>query len=88
MKIGHITPTPEDITNLGFKIVGELKILGFTVTNNFDDSSHNFDTVVEKVLASAKFWEKFTLSLPGRINICKTFLLSQVGYFASMYTLA
>ena len=84
MKIGHITPTPEDITNLGFKIVGELKILGFTVTNNFDDSSHNFDTVVEKVLASAKFWEKFTLSLPGRINICKTFLLSQVGYFASI----
>ena len=86
MKIGIVHNTPENIVNIGFNFVEELKILGFSVTNNFADSYSNFDAVIAKVLANAKFWEKFTLSLPGRINICKTFLLSQIGYIASILT--
>ena len=31
-----------------------------------------------------KFWSKFNLSLPGRINIVKTFMLSQLGYLGSI----
>ena len=84
LKIGLINNTPENIADLGFRVVSELKILGFSVTSSFEDSSRNFDTVLEKVLSAAKFWEKFNLSLPGRINICKTFMLSQIGYIASI----
>jgi len=29
-------------------------------------------------------WERFYLSLPGRISICKTFMLSQIGYLGSI----
>ena len=84
MKIGLTTNTPDNIADLGFRIVSELKILEFIVTSKFEESSHNFDTVLEKVLSAAKFWEKFNLSLPGRINICKTFMLSEIGYIASI----
>ena len=28
------------------------------------------------------FWAKFKLSIVGRINIAKTYLLSQIGFFA------
>ena len=69
MKIGKVHNTHENIVNIGFNFVEELKILGFSVTNNFADNNSNFDAVIAKVLANAKFWEKFGLSLPGRINI-------------------
>ena len=85
MQIGHCQPIPENIRNLGFSFVSGLKILGYWVTNNFEDSSINFDKIIAKISAMAKFCEKFSLSLPGRINICKTFLLSQVGFIASIF---
>jgi hypothetical protein len=31
-----------------------------------------------------RFWDRFRLSLPGRINVAKSLLLSQIGYYGSV----
>ena len=43
----------------------------------------NFDNVVGRIKSQIQLWSKFRLSLPRRITIAKTFLLSQIGYFSS-----
>ena len=35
-----------------------------------------------KIRGMSLFWAKFKLSIVGRINIAKTYLLSQIGFFA------
>jgi len=38
------------------------------------------DKTVEKIENIGNFWKRFNLSLPGRINIAKTLMLSQISY--------
>jgi hypothetical protein len=69
------------ITNHGFVQKNCLKILGMSVSNNLDDdirdsASHIRRKMVEKITT----WQRFNLSLPGRIQIAKTMLYSQVNY--------
>ena len=69
-----------EIGELGFVFSDELTILGFKVTNDFLTHTENFEQIISKIEKTAKFWGRLNLSLPGRINIYKTFMLSQVGY--------
>jgi hypothetical protein len=43
-----------------------------------------FDETLRKIRQGIEYWERFNLSLPGRISVCKTFLLSQIGYIGSI----
>ncbi len=40
----------------------------------------NWDGIVENVRGQVRNWTRFNLSLPGRINIAKTMLYSQINY--------
>jgi hypothetical protein len=65
----------------GFDIVNEIKILGVSVTKNYEDLSNNYNNKTEiKLTNISNFWKRFNLSLIGRINIAKTLMLSQIGY--------
>jgi hypothetical protein len=69
------------ITDHGFVQKNCLKILGMSVSNNLDDdirdgAGHIRRKIVEKITT----WQRFNLSLPGRIQIAKTMLYSQVNY--------
>jgi hypothetical protein len=75
-------PDPEE--GLGFKIVDKVHILGFDITKNFIDLSENFDKVIEKITSLANFWNRYRLSLPGRIKVAKTLMLSQISYIGSL----
>jgi hypothetical protein len=81
-------PTQEErdaIADSGFQLVKKIKLLGATITSEYDDIYDNFDAIIEKVRNLILFWSRFKLSLPGRITIAKTFLLSQVNYLGSVF---
>ncbi len=59
-------------------------MLGVSITNNFADIYSNFDTVKDKIERSASYWERFRLSLTGRIVIGKSLLVSQLNYLGSI----
>jgi len=70
----------EQIAGLGFQIVDNIKVLGYTITAEGLDLENIYTTINRKVIANISTWSKFNLSLPGRIRIAKTFLCLQVSY--------
>jgi hypothetical protein len=86
MRIGKInTPIPDEFSEIGFALVDSIKLLGFTISNNGNLSAMNFEPVVQKISNIIKFWERFYLSLAGRIMVYKTLLLPQINYIASVF---
>jgi hypothetical protein len=75
---------PDFVLDSGFTPVNSIKILGFNISNNFEDLVQNFPPVLDKIKTIANFWERFNLSLPGRINVAKTLMLSQISFLASI----
>jgi hypothetical protein len=85
MRIGNLEgDIPEDIRDLGFSFVDEMVLLGFTLSNGNNLSELNFNPIVEKIQNSIRYWERFFLSIPGKITVYKCLLLSQISYKASI----
>jgi hypothetical protein len=82
MFVGMGNADPEQ--SCGFEISSKLSILGFEITKNFADISDNFDSIIEKIRNSCHFWQRFRLTLPGRINVAKCLMLSQLAYVGSV----
>jgi Reverse transcriptase (RNA-dependent DNA polymerase) len=70
---------PEAITSSGFKMVDQITVLGVKITKKYDDITENFNNCIRNIIGICNFWGRFNLSLQGRIAICKTFMLSQLG---------
>jgi hypothetical protein len=68
---------PDYIIESGFSVANEIKILGFNITRNAGDLWKNIEPAIEKIRNTATFWNRYRLSLPGRINVAKTLMLSQ-----------
>jgi hypothetical protein len=54
------------------------------IDNNLTCLSTVHNSTVEKVTKITRFWSRFWLSLPGRINIYKTMCLSQINYIGCL----
>ena len=79
----NVTPDfAENIAETGFSIVKNLTILGLDISENFHLEETNFNKLMVKIRGMSLFWKKFKLSIVGRINIAKTYLLSQIGFYA------
>jgi hypothetical protein len=78
--IGFTGTIPDYFHDSGFKVADSAKILGFDIYNNVAEMVKNFDTVITKLISIRNFWTRFNLSLPGRIAVAKTLMLSQLGY--------
>jgi exonuclease III len=81
-----LEPTVEEVAlleRLNFKIVDRLTLLGVEITRGLDNTEEIFSKIREKIVNLGAYWERFRLSLPGRITVAKTFLLSQLNYVAS-----
>jgi hypothetical protein len=63
-----------------FKIVDELCTLGITISNKEDCEEINYLKISKKVKKIIAMWEKYSLTIYGRLNVAKTFLLSQISY--------
>ena len=80
MRIGDLSSEIDpEITNLGFKLETEIKLLGFIISNQKYVSNLNFTPVLEKIGKITRFWERFYLSLPKKIPVFKTLLLPQLN---------
>jgi hypothetical protein len=55
-------------------------ILGCTIDSNLEGLKDNFDITINKMRNICLFWNRFNLSLPGRICVAKSLLLSQISY--------
>jgi hypothetical protein len=82
--IGGTDDIPEYVRNSGFEVTTAIKMLGFTVTKDYKDLDQNYDVALQKIQKIIRFWERFRLSLPGRINVSKTLLLSQICFHGSI----
>jgi Reverse transcriptase (RNA-dependent DNA polymerase) len=74
----------EEIASLGFKIVDQLDLLGFKIDKNGLMCGIMFDNVFRKISTIITVWDRYRLSLPGRIGIYKTLLLSQISFIGSI----
>jgi len=55
-------------------------VLGMQIDNKLQNLGKNFDSVIKKMGNIVTFWDRFNLSLPGRISVAKTFLLSLLSH--------
>jgi hypothetical protein len=87
MPIGNLEEQlPQSILDLGFEVVNEIKILGLTLDNKAANLCEHFNGTIMKMKKICGDWSRYNLSLPGRISIAKTMLLSQVGYIGCIIT--
>jgi hypothetical protein len=81
MRIGNIESRIDPrIEDLGFTFVTDMKILGFEIDQNLVQLDQNFEKIISKLRQIVGNWSRFRLSLPGRIAIAKSLLLSQVTF--------
>jgi hypothetical protein len=83
LQIGTIAPLQNAILELGFNVVESVTLLGLTIDNNLSFMTNYFEGTIAKIQNIIEYWERFYLSLAGRISVCKTFMLSQIGYIGS-----
>ncbi len=74
------------LRELGFEIVDQVKCLGMVINNRASALESHFDETIVKVRQLIGIWSRFNLSLPGRIAISKTMLVSQIGYIGCIIT--
>jgi exonuclease III len=84
MIIGPDLPVTEEITSLGFRFVDEMTLLGFRINKSGLMVNEMFNELYRKIARIIIQWDRFRLSLPGRIGIYKTLLLSQLSFVGSI----
>ena len=71
------------ITAQGFRIEKEFKLLGIYYDHkgtNIDKK--NMEICLNKIDSIIEFWKKCYLTIPGKVSVLKTFVYSQLSYFA------
>ena len=85
MRIGNLESVLDPrIRDLGFAMVDEMKILGFLIDNKVEHLERNFDVCITKMRKIVGNWSRFRLTLPGRIAIAKSMILSQVTFHGTI----
>jgi hypothetical protein len=74
----------EKIRQLGFNVVTEIKCLGFVLDRSGLGLERNYDLAYDKIVALARYWKSFGLSIFGRATVSKTFLISQLTYLGAI----
>ncbi len=69
-----------------FCLSNTVKLLGLNITNNLAELPSNFTNFASKIRNTILFWERFNLTLPGRIAVVKTLLIPQLNYLGCFLT--
>ena len=80
MQVGNRTIPSQEILDLGFTLVEEIKILGMTIDHNINNLDDNFVQIHSSIKKTINYWKRFRLTVPGRINIAKSLLISLINY--------
>ena len=84
MRVGSREQFSEEIVSLGYNETDSLTILGIEIDYDLNCLNTCHNATIEKIKKIINFWNKFSLTLPGRINVAKTLLLSQISYLGSI----
>ena len=85
MRVGNLEgELPENIRDLGFTITNSIKLLGFSIPNRGDIVTANFDPIKKKIRSIIRYWDRFYLSLQGKITVYKALLLPQLNYIGTI----
>jgi hypothetical protein len=86
LPVGGINALQFQLDDIPFQTVNSVKLLGLDIDSNLDCLANAHEKTCEKIAAILRFWSRFWLSLPGRINIVKTLCLSQINYLGCFIT--
>jgi hypothetical protein len=81
-------PTDEELITLqesGLVVTNSIRLLGADISPDPVQVSKNFEKIKNKIAGLISYWSRFRLSLPGRISISKTFLVSQINYLGCIF---
>ena len=85
MRIGDLSgEINDDIKGFGFRIVDSFKLLGFHISNTGVHSRLNVDPIKQIIGNIIRFWDRFYLSLQGKITVYKTLLMPQLNYICTI----
>jgi hypothetical protein len=73
----------DEIRSLGFVFSDSIHILGMDIDCELDLLDSNFEKTISSLKKTKEFWNRFHLTLPGRINVIKSLLMSQVIYLGN-----
>ena len=76
--IGNLDNNP--ISDPVIKVDTHFTLLGMVIDNKAENLLANFDSTISKMNRVVQFWDRFSLTLPGRISIAKTFLFSLINH--------
>ena len=76
----------EHARSLGFTIVNDFKMLGIIFDSKLLHMQNNWTSILRKMNKIKNFWGIFSLTIPGKVSIIKTFLLPQITYLSSILT--
>jgi len=71
---------PDYMAEVGFEIVESVTILGLEIEGDSCRFNNSFERICTKIANNISSWNRFNLSLPGRICIAKTMLYIQINY--------
>jgi hypothetical protein len=77
-----IGPPVPNVNLAGFVPTDHIKLLGLKITKNLDSFDDTFSELHEKIRDLISFWDRFRLSLPGRISVIKNLSIPQLNYLA------
>ena len=87
MALGDSPIEPIHYSGESIKWVDKMTITGITFTKNDSENREtNFEKAIEKLKTQLDIWKQRDLSLIGKIQIIKTFGISQVQYIMNMIT--
>ena len=67
-----------------FLISYNFRLLGFEIDRKLEKLDVNFDNIIQKLKNIIKFWNKFNLTIFGRITVFNCYLLSQIGFIGTI----
>jgi hypothetical protein len=76
LKVGPVPAEPIELN--GFVCTNSITLLGMEVKNELSNEDKIFLQIQEKILGIVRFWDLFRLSLPDRISVIKTLIISVV----------
>jgi hypothetical protein len=75
MQVGLKNPITPEIAELGFSFVDSIKILGMDIDADIVNLDSNFTRIAVSIDKSISYWDRYNLTLPGRINVAKSLLV-------------
>ena len=86
-EMGHNERIETYCKDKGLEVDGEAKLLGYTLSSENKEITvqKNWSEIIEKMNSQVRIWGLYNLTLPGRINIAKCMILSQIVFFGSVF---